>query len=77
LIGKGKKHEDEFFIYQLLNDKIKINKFKNDKKKKLSQLVLSYETSNFSHESESNPKEVKQKNKNKNIVKTRVKKKSA
>jgi len=46
-------------------------------KKKLSQLVLSYETSNFSHESESNPKEVKQKNKNKNIVKTRVKKKSA
>jgi hypothetical protein len=34
-IGHG-KHEDEFLIYHFLNDEIKINKFKNDKKTKVN-----------------------------------------
>jgi hypothetical protein len=30
--GKGKKHKDQSSINQLINDKIKINTFNNDKK---------------------------------------------
>jgi hypothetical protein len=38
-IGHG-KHEDEFLIYHFLNDEIKINKFKNDKKRVKSTCVI-------------------------------------
>jgi hypothetical protein len=33
LKGKEKKHKDQFLIHQMLNDEIKINKFKNKKTK--------------------------------------------
>jgi hypothetical protein len=41
----------------MLNDEIKINKFKNDKKKQ-TQLALIFETSVSDHESKTNPIEV-------------------
>jgi hypothetical protein len=45
----------------MLKDEIKINKFKNEKKKKQSQPALTFETGDCSHESETNHIEIKQK----------------
>ena len=49
----------------MLNDEIKINKFKNDKKKKQTQLALIFETSVSDHESKTNPIEVQLEKNNK------------
>jgi len=56
----------------MLNDEIKINKFKNDKKKQ-SQLALTFETGVTSHEFNTNPTEFQLKKKitNQNSKKNR------
>jgi len=49
-------------IYQILNDKNKINKFKNNKKK-LKSIALTFVTSDSGHKFKTNPIKVKRKRK--------------